>query len=165
VASQIPRSQFLRFLSLGKPKGKVYRNNPRTTEALLNEITRVIGSITVDQLQKVSHNLPRIHAMQGMFASRRGFLSAPVIKQGKFVLSFYSILINVCTYRKWCEGISDTTARETSRPLYASESARVYQRQWLILLSTVTAAIREECCSGYTFPARFPPGLNFLQKS
>jgi hypothetical protein len=35
-----------------------------------------------------------------MFASRRGSLSAPVIKHGKFVLSFYSILINVCIYRK-----------------------------------------------------------------
>jgi hypothetical protein len=30
-----------------------------------------------------------------MFASRRGPLPAPVIKHGKFVLSFYSILINV----------------------------------------------------------------------
>jgi hypothetical protein len=32
--------------------------------------------------------------MRGMFASRRGSLPAPVIKHGKFVLSFYSILIN-----------------------------------------------------------------------
>jgi hypothetical protein len=32
-------------------------NNPRSTEALQNEITRVIGSITVDQFQEVSHNL------------------------------------------------------------------------------------------------------------
>jgi hypothetical protein len=30
-----------------------------------------------------------------MFASRRGSLSAPVIKHGKFALSLYSILINV----------------------------------------------------------------------
>jgi hypothetical protein len=45
-----------------------------------------------------------------MFANRKGSLSAPVIKHGKFVLSFYSILINVCMYRNLCEGISDTTA-------------------------------------------------------
>jgi hypothetical protein len=31
-----------------------------------------------------------------MFASRSGSISAPVINHGKFVLSFYSILINVC---------------------------------------------------------------------
>jgi hypothetical protein len=41
----------------GNLKGKVYKNNPRSIEALQNEITRVIGSIAVDQLQKVSHNL------------------------------------------------------------------------------------------------------------
>jgi hypothetical protein len=50
------------------------------------------------------------YAMRGMFASRRGSLSAPVIKNGKFVLSFCSILINVCMFRNWWEGISDTTA-------------------------------------------------------
>jgi hypothetical protein len=35
-----------------------------------------------------------------MFANRMEgrALSAPVIKQGKFVLSFYRILINVCVY-------------------------------------------------------------------
>jgi hypothetical protein len=37
--------------------GKVYKNNPRNIEALQNQITRVIGSITMDQLQKVSQNL------------------------------------------------------------------------------------------------------------
>jgi hypothetical protein len=31
-----------------------------------------------------------------MFASRRGPISASVINHGKFVLSFYSIIINVC---------------------------------------------------------------------
>jgi hypothetical protein len=78
--------------------------NPRTTKALQNEITRVIGSITVDQLQKVSHNLfMRCDACLQA-------LSAPVIKHGKFVLSFYSILTNVRMYRKLCEGMSDTTA-------------------------------------------------------
>jgi hypothetical protein len=46
-----------------------------------------------------------IYAMRSMFASRKGSLSAPVIKHGKFVLYFYSILINVCMYRKWCEGV------------------------------------------------------------
>jgi hypothetical protein len=34
--------------------------------------------------------------MRGMFPSRRGSLSAPVINHGKFVLSFYCIVINVC---------------------------------------------------------------------
>jgi hypothetical protein len=34
--------------------------------------------------------------MRGMFASRRGSISACVINHGTFVLSFYSILINVC---------------------------------------------------------------------
>jgi hypothetical protein len=38
-------------------KGKVYKNNTHTSEALQNEITRVIGSIKMDQLQKVSRNL------------------------------------------------------------------------------------------------------------
>jgi hypothetical protein len=37
--------------------------------------------------------------MRGMFASRRGSHSAPVLKHGKFVLSFYSIFINVCMER------------------------------------------------------------------
>jgi hypothetical protein len=49
-------------------------------------------------------------AMRGMFASIRGSLSAPVTKHGKLVLSFYNILINVCMYRNWREGINDTTA-------------------------------------------------------
>jgi hypothetical protein len=34
-------------------------------------------------------------------------LSTPVIKHGKFVLSFNSILINVCMYGNWREGISE----------------------------------------------------------
>jgi hypothetical protein len=38
-------------------RGEVYNNNPRSIEALQNEITRVIGSIAVDELQTVSHNL------------------------------------------------------------------------------------------------------------
>jgi hypothetical protein len=36
---------------------QVYKNNPSSIEALQNEITRVIGSIVVDEVQKVSHNL------------------------------------------------------------------------------------------------------------
>jgi hypothetical protein len=64
------RQPFLRFL-LGKSdknvytgysstitywnlRRKVYKNNPRSIEALQNEITRVIGSIAVDELQRVS---------------------------------------------------------------------------------------------------------------
>jgi hypothetical protein len=39
-------------------------------------------------------------AIQGMYASRRGSLSAPVTKHAKFVSSFYSILINLCMYKK-----------------------------------------------------------------
>lgn len=45
-----------------------------------------------------------------MFASRRESLSAPVIKNGKFVLSYCSILINVYMFRTRCERISNTTA-------------------------------------------------------
>jgi hypothetical protein len=52
-----PDLSFCDFCLCGNLKGKVYRNNLRTTEALQNEITRIIGSITVDQLRKVSHNL------------------------------------------------------------------------------------------------------------
>jgi hypothetical protein len=44
--------------------------------------------------------------MRGMFASSRGSISARVINHGKFVLSFYSILINVC--------IEKTDVRESS---------------------------------------------------
>jgi hypothetical protein len=55
-----PRSPDLSFCDLylwGYLKGKVYKNNPRSIEALRNEITRVIGSITVDQFHKLSQNL------------------------------------------------------------------------------------------------------------
>jgi hypothetical protein len=74
VTSQDPKSQFLRFLLWANLKGKVYKNNPRSIEALQDEITRVIGSITVDELQKVSQNLfiYLCDAMRGMFASRSG---------------------------------------------------------------------------------------------
>jgi hypothetical protein len=51
-----PRSQGLSFCNFylwENLKGKVYKNNPHSTEALQNEITRIIGSITVDELQKV----------------------------------------------------------------------------------------------------------------
>jgi hypothetical protein len=93
VTSQVPRSQFLRFLSLGNLKGKVYKNNPRSIEALQNEITRVIGSITVDELQKVSQNL--FMRCESCLRAEGGHFQH-VIKHSKFVLSFYSILINVC---------------------------------------------------------------------
>jgi hypothetical protein len=100
VASQVPRSQFLCFYLWGNLKGKVYNNNPCSTEALQNEIACVIASITVDQLQKVSRNL----FMQCEACLR---VEGGHFKHGKFVLSFYSILINVCMYRNWHEGISE----------------------------------------------------------
>jgi hypothetical protein len=55
-----PRTPDLSFCDLylwGYLKGKVYKNKPRSIEALQNEITRIIGSITMDELQKVSQNL------------------------------------------------------------------------------------------------------------
>jgi hypothetical protein len=52
-----PDLSFCDFYLWGNPKGKVYKNNPRSTQALQNEITHVICPITVDQLQKVSQNL------------------------------------------------------------------------------------------------------------
>jgi hypothetical protein len=45
-----------------------------------------------------------------MFASRRGSLSAPATKYGKFMLSFYSILYKCVHVQKLMWGISDTTA-------------------------------------------------------
>jgi hypothetical protein len=57
VASQAPRSQFLNFYIWGNLKVKVFKNKPHSIEALYNEITHITGSITIDQLQKVSHNL------------------------------------------------------------------------------------------------------------
>jgi hypothetical protein len=54
-----PDHSFCDFYLWGNLKGKVYKNNPRSTEVLQNEIARVIGSFTVDELQKVSQNLFR----------------------------------------------------------------------------------------------------------
>jgi hypothetical protein len=93
VVSQVLRRQFLQILSSGNLKGKVYKNNPHSIVVLQNEMTRVLGSIAVDGLQKESHNLfmrckPCLQAEGGQFQH--------VINHGKFVLSFYSILINVC---------------------------------------------------------------------
>jgi hypothetical protein len=48
-----PDLSFCDFYLWGNLKGKVYKNNPRSTEALQNEIIHVIGSVTVDELQKV----------------------------------------------------------------------------------------------------------------
>jgi hypothetical protein len=67
--------------------------------------------------------------MRGMFASRRGSLSAPVIKHGKFVLSSYSILINVCACKEtdvrespndstYAGGERQGSRGETFRPIY-----------------------------------------------
>jgi hypothetical protein len=55
-----PRSPDLGFCDFylwGNLKGKVYKNNPRSIEALQAEIIRIIGSTGMDELQKVSHNL------------------------------------------------------------------------------------------------------------
>jgi hypothetical protein len=56
------RSQDLSFCNFytriwANLKRKVYKNNPRSIEALQNGITSVTGSMAVDELQKVSHNL------------------------------------------------------------------------------------------------------------
>jgi hypothetical protein len=40
-------------------KGKVYRNTPRTAEALQNEIRNVVASISADELQRVSQGFLR----------------------------------------------------------------------------------------------------------
>jgi hypothetical protein len=52
-----PDLSFCVFYLWGNLKGKVYKNNPHSIEAIQAEITRVIGSIAGDKLQKVSHNL------------------------------------------------------------------------------------------------------------
>jgi hypothetical protein len=52
-----PNPSFCYFYLWGNLKGKVYKNNPRSTEAPQNDITRAIGSVTVDELQKVTQNL------------------------------------------------------------------------------------------------------------
>jgi hypothetical protein len=52
-----PYLSFSEFYLWGNLKGKVYKNNPRSIEALQAEITRVIGFIAVDELKKLSHNL------------------------------------------------------------------------------------------------------------
>jgi hypothetical protein len=58
VTSQVPKSLFFcDFYLWENLKGKAYKNNPRSIEALENAVTRVIGSIAVDELQKMSHNL------------------------------------------------------------------------------------------------------------
>jgi hypothetical protein len=55
-----PRSSDLSFCDVhlrGNLKGEAFKNNPRSIEALQTEITRVIGSIAVDGLQKVPRSL------------------------------------------------------------------------------------------------------------
>jgi hypothetical protein len=52
-----PDLSFCDFYLWGNLKGNAYKNNPHSIEALQAEITRVIGSIAVDELQKVLHNL------------------------------------------------------------------------------------------------------------
>jgi hypothetical protein len=56
-APRSPDLSFCDFYLWGNLKRKVYKNNPRSIEALQAEITRVIGSIAMDELQRVSRNL------------------------------------------------------------------------------------------------------------
>jgi hypothetical protein len=53
------------FYLWGKLKKNVYRNNPRTLEALENEIRSVIHNITEGELQRVSQNF--LHRFQACF--------------------------------------------------------------------------------------------------
>jgi hypothetical protein len=55
--SQSPDLSFCHFYLWGNLKGKFYKNNPHSIEALQAEITHIIGSIVMDELQRVSHNL------------------------------------------------------------------------------------------------------------
>jgi hypothetical protein len=64
------------------------------------------------------------------------------------------------------EGISDTTALETSHPLYARPNSGTV-RAFISAVDSfryrqLTAVIRDKCCSGFTLLARFPPWLNAL---
>jgi hypothetical protein len=55
--SRTPDLSFCDFYLWGNLKERFYKNNARSIEALQNKVTRVIGSITVDELQKVLQNL------------------------------------------------------------------------------------------------------------
>jgi hypothetical protein len=54
---RFPDLSLLRIYLWRNLKEKVYKNNPRSIEALQAEITCIIGSIAMHKLQKVSHNL------------------------------------------------------------------------------------------------------------
>jgi hypothetical protein len=45
------------FYLWGNLKGKVYKNNPRTADALKTEIRNIVCSINGDELQRVFQNL------------------------------------------------------------------------------------------------------------
>jgi hypothetical protein len=62
------------FYICGNLKGKVYKNNPHTTEALQNEETSVMASDLEDELQNV---------LQDMLEGKRGSLPPVLIKYGK----------------------------------------------------------------------------------
>jgi hypothetical protein len=47
------------FYLWGNLKGKVYRNKPRTADALQNEIWSVFALISADELQRVSQEFLR----------------------------------------------------------------------------------------------------------
>jgi hypothetical protein len=88
-----PDLSFLRRLSLGKPKRKGYKNNPRITEALQNEITHVIGLITMDEFQNLFRRCKAcLRAEGGHFQQ----LLENIVSLCYF---FYSILLLMCAYR------------------------------------------------------------------
>jgi hypothetical protein len=47
------------FYLWGNLKGKVYKNNPRTADALKTEIRNIVHSINGDELQRVFRNFMR----------------------------------------------------------------------------------------------------------
>jgi hypothetical protein len=52
-----PISLFVNFICGVILKGKVYKNNPRTADALKTEITNIVHSINGDELWRVFQNL------------------------------------------------------------------------------------------------------------
>jgi hypothetical protein len=81
------------FYLWGNLNGKVYKNNPHTTEALQNEITYVIASVTEDKFQNMYQNLFRqceaCLTPEGCVCVWA--LPAILMKYGKLHCLFYSI--------------------------------------------------------------------------
>jgi hypothetical protein len=103
----------------GNLKAKVYKNNPRSIEALQNEITRVIHSITVDELQRVSRNL-FIRCEACLQAEGSHFQH--VINHGKFVLSFL-----LCSYK--CVHVEKLMGGESAKRLHSRYRGTAQQCQ------------------------------------